>query len=64
MERRSGQRYSKEVGVSPKRYCLIAEFRELSSLTPEALATQRWFHPFTLDAQARLTRPPIFEDLA
>lgn len=29
---------------------MIAEFRELSSLTPEALATQRWFHPFIMDA--------------
>ena len=31
---------------------MIAEFRELSSLTPEALATQRWFHPFILEARA------------
>jgi AraC-like DNA-binding protein len=35
---------------------MIAEFRELSSLTPEALATQRWFHPFILEAGSRLTR--------
>lgn len=33
---------------------MIAEFRELSSLTPEALATQRWFHPFILEARSRL----------
>jgi AraC-like DNA-binding protein len=32
---------------------MIAEFRELSSLTPEALATGRWFHPFILEARAR-----------
>ena len=32
---------------------MIAEFRELSSLTPDALATQRWFHPFILAAQSR-----------
>jgi AraC-like DNA-binding protein len=32
---------------------MIAEFRELSSLTPEALATQPWFHPFILEARAR-----------
>jgi AraC-like DNA-binding protein len=31
---------------------MIAEFRELSSLTPEALATQKWFHPFILEAQS------------
>ncbi len=30
----------------------IAEFRELSSLTPEALATQGWFHPFILQARS------------
>jgi AraC-like DNA-binding protein len=35
---------------------MIAEFRELSSLTPEALATQRWFHPFILEARSRMSR--------
>ena len=30
---------------------MIAEFREFSSLTPEALATHDWFHPFILDAR-------------
>jgi AraC-like DNA-binding protein len=30
---------------------MIAEFRELSSLTPERLATERWFHPFILKGQ-------------
>jgi AraC-like DNA-binding protein len=33
---------------------MIAEFRELSGLTPDALATQRWFHPFILEARSRL----------
>jgi hypothetical protein len=37
---------------------MIAEFRELSSLTPDALATGRWFHPFSLDARARLSKAP------
>src|SRR5262249_36962172 len=25
---------------------MIAEFREFSSLTPQQIATERWFHPF------------------
>lgn len=33
---------------------MIAEFREFSSLTPDALATQRWFHPFILESRSRL----------
>jgi hypothetical protein len=33
---------------------MIAEFRELSGLTPDALGTQRWFRPFILEAQSRL----------
>jgi hypothetical protein len=33
---------------------MIAEFRELSGLTPDALSTQRWFHPFILQAQSGL----------
>ena len=33
---------------------MIAEFRELSSLTPEMLATQQWFHPFILEARSRV----------
>ena len=37
---------------------MIAEFRELSSLTPAALAKERWFHPFILEARSRFTRPP------
>ena len=32
---------------------MIAEFHELSSLTPAALSTRRWFHPFILEAQSR-----------
>lgn len=32
---------------------MIAEFRELSGLTPDALATGRWFHPFILEARSR-----------
>ncbi len=46
-----------ELGYADQSH-MIAEFRELSSLTPEALATQRWFHPFILEARSRLTRPP------
>lgn len=34
---------------------MIAEFREFSSLTPESLARQRWFHPF-IERAARPTR--------
>jgi AraC-like DNA-binding protein len=30
---------------------MIAEFREMSGLTPASLATGRWFHPFILDAR-------------
>jgi hypothetical protein len=33
---------------------MIAEFRELSSLTPEVLASEPWFHPFILEARSRL----------
>ena len=32
---------------------MIAEFKELSGLTPEALATGEWFHPFILEAKSR-----------
>jgi transcriptional regulator GlxA family with amidase domain len=45
-----------ELGYADQSH-MIAEFRELSSLTPEALATQRWFHPFILDARARVLNP-------
>ena len=37
---------------------MIAEFRELSGLTPEMLASRPWFHPFILDVQGRITRSP------
>jgi AraC-like DNA-binding protein len=42
-----------ELGYADQSH-MIAEFRELSGLTPDALATQRWFHPFILEAQSRL----------
>jgi AraC-like DNA-binding protein len=45
-----------ELGYADQSH-MIAEFRELSSLTPEALATQQWFHPFILDAQSRTGAP-------
>jgi len=31
---------------------MIAEFREFSGLTPQMLATRRWFHPFTVARRA------------
>ncbi len=34
-----------EMGYADQSH-LIAEFRQFSSLTPQKLATQRWFHPF------------------
>lgn len=42
-----------ELGYADQSH-MIAEFRELSGLTPDALVTQRWFHPFILEAQSRL----------
>ena len=48
-------RVAAELGYADQSH-MIAEFRELSSLTPEALATQQWFHPFILDARARRAR--------
>jgi AraC-like DNA-binding protein len=44
-----------ELGYADQSH-MIAEFRELSGLSPEALATQQWFHPFILDARARRTQ--------
>ena len=41
-----------ELGYADQSH-MIAEFRELSSLTPDALSTQRWFHPFILDSYSR-----------
>lgn len=37
---------------------MIAEFREFCSLTPQRLASERWFHPFIERARARLTDWP------
>jgi AraC-like DNA-binding protein len=34
-----------ELGYADQSH-MIAEFREFSSLTPQVLATQQWFHPF------------------
>ena len=57
-----------ELGYADQSH-MIAEFREMSSLTPEALATQRWFHPFILEARSKIQRsrctraaslPPLF----
>ena len=49
-------RLAPELGYADQSH-MIAEFRELSSLTPESLATQQWFHPFILEARSRLTGP-------
>jgi AraC-like DNA-binding protein len=47
-----------ELGYADQSH-MIAEFRELGGLSPEVLATQRWFHPFILDARAAgALRPP------
>jgi methylphosphotriester-DNA--protein-cysteine methyltransferase len=45
-----------EMGYADQSH-MIAEFREFSSLTPQTLATQRWFHPFI--ERARHARPAI-----
>ena len=45
-----------ELGYADQSH-MIAEFRELTSLTPEALATRQWFHPFILEAQSRISNP-------
>jgi len=36
---------------------MIAEYRELSSLTPGMLAARPWFHPFILEARSRQSLP-------
>jgi AraC-like DNA-binding protein len=46
-----------ELGYADQSH-MIAEFQELGGLTPEALVTRRWFHPFILDARCRLARRP------
>ena len=43
-----------ELGYADQSH-MIAEFREMSSVTPQALAAQRWFHPFILEARARIS---------
>ena len=48
-------RLALELGYADQSH-MIAEFKELSSLTPESLATEQWFHPFILEARSRLTR--------
>ena len=40
-----------ELGYSDQSH-FIAECQELAGLTPEGLATRKWFHPFILEAQA------------
>jgi len=44
-----------ELGYADQSH-MIAEFRELSSLTPAMLAAKTWFHPFILEAQSRAQR--------
>ena len=41
-----------EAGYSDQSH-MIAEFREFSSLTPQRLAAERWFHPFIERAKAQ-----------
>lgn len=43
-----------ELGYADQSH-MTAEFRELSSLTPERLATAGCFHPFSLEARSRRT---------
>jgi AraC-like DNA-binding protein len=45
-----------EMGYTDQSH-MIAEFREFSSLTPQMLAAQRWFHPFI--ERARCARPAV-----
>jgi AraC-like DNA-binding protein len=49
-------RVAAELGYADQSH-MIAEFRELSGLTPDALATGRWFHPFILEARSRSLGP-------
>ena len=52
-----------ELGYADQSH-MIAEFRELSGLTPHQLALQRWFHPFILEARSRVSRSARSNDLA
>lgn len=45
-----------ELGYADQSH-MIAEFREMSSVTPETLARERWFHPFILEARGRGPAP-------
>jgi AraC-like DNA-binding protein len=47
-----------ELGYADQSH-MIAEFREFSSLTPETLARQRWFHPFIERARAVRSRDEV-----
>lgn len=47
-----------ELGYADQSH-MIAEFREFSSLTPETLAREQWFHPFILDARSRFVSKPL-----
>jgi AraC-like DNA-binding protein len=48
---------AEELGYADQSH-MIAEFREFSSLTPENLTRQRWFHPFILEARQRRRQMP------
>jgi AraC-like DNA-binding protein len=47
-----------ELGYADQSH-MIAEFREFSSLTPENLARQRWFHPFIERARSARSRDEL-----
>jgi AraC-like DNA-binding protein len=47
-----------ELGYADQSH-MIAEFREFSSLTPETLARQRWFHPFIEHARSARSRDEV-----
>lgn len=47
-------RAAAELGYSDQSH-MIAEFREFSSLTPEVLTRQHWFHPFIPESRSRLS---------
>jgi len=49
-------RVASELGYADQSH-MIAEFREFSGLTPHALATEGWFHPFIERAKLRVRCP-------